>query len=443
MNEIDQPGRILESHHRSFAIEALATVLEPELVSEATAGIRVRNCKLPPVLTAWFVILLGVYRNLSYENLLAKLADCSLATECWKGKPPGRSAVPGARARLGIAPMRQLFQKTARLFANGSQGEIVAGRRVVGLDGSTYKVPDSAANDAYFGRPRSTRGRTGFPQLRMVKLVDVETRIVRDAEYGTYSEGELTLARRLMLRIDAGSLVLMDRGYQAFDFLFSLKEDRRADFVVRVNKKMRCRVVQTLAQGDDLVEVEVPRSARHHDPRLRKTWILRRIHYRIGEKHVVLLTTILDPNVLPRDDVARLYHERWECETLIDEIKTHLCGCTTVNRPVVFRSESPEAVQQEIYGLLIAYNTIRKLMAVAAERARAEPRRLSFVACVERIREAVPAFGAARTEALPRLYRQLLDKLAHTRVPERPGRHDPRAVKIKMSNYPLRKWVAA
>ena len=158
---------------------------------------------------------------------------------------------------------------------------------------------------------------------------------------------------------------------------------------------------------------------------------------------VQLFTTILDPQALAREEVARLYHERWECENTIDEIKTHLCGCTTVNRPVVFRSQSPQGVEQELYGLLIAYNAIRKLMADAARRADVEPRRLSFVACLERIREAVPALGAARTDALPRLYRRLLRNLAHIRVPERPGRHDPRAVKIKMSKFPLRTWKVA
>ncbi len=438
MNEIDRLENILESSRKKVTIEALAGVLEPRLVAEATRGIGVRERMLPATLMAWFMILLGVYRNLSYENILAKLADTWLGREHWDGAPPGRSAVPEARRRLGIAPMKRLFEQTAGMWTHGSPGQIVNGRRVVGIDGSTYKVPDTAANEARFGRPGATRGRAGFPQLRVVKLIDIETRLVRDAEHGPYREGELTIARRLLPRIEVGSLALLDRGFQAYDFLFALKTDQLVDFVVRIKKNTRCTVLRVLAPGDELVEVEIPRSARRLDPRLPKTWLLRRITYRAGSTLVQLLTTILDPQALPRDEVARLYHERWECETTIDEIKTHLCGCTTVNRPVVFRSQSPQDVEQELYGLLIAYNSIRKLMADAARSAQVEPRRLSFTACVERIREAIPALGTARTDALPRLYRQLLHNLSQILVPERPGRHDPRAVKIKMSKFPLR-----
>jgi hypothetical protein len=406
MRRIDNSGLELEARRNRITVEALATVIAPAWVAEATAAITVRNRKLPARLMAWFLVLMGLFRQLSYENLLVKLEETWLGREVWgEDGAPGKSAIPEARYRLGVAPLRVLFDRAAGIWVGGSRGLIAYGRRVFGLDGTTVKVSDTPANERRFGRPGSSRGRAAYPQLRTVKLVDVETRLVRDVEYGPYRQGELTLARRLLQRLEVGVLLLLDRGFQAYDFLFALKHDRMADFVVRVKKNTRCRVREALAPGDEIVDVQVSRSARRSDPRLPKFWSLRRITYRVAGKTVELLTTVLDAAALPREEIALLYHERWECETTLGEIKTYLCGCTTVNRPVVLRSQTPSAAIQELLGLLISYNAVRKLVAVAAAAVDIEPRRISFVAAVERIRESFEAMSRARTEALPRLYR--------------------------------------
>jgi len=86
------------------------------------------------------------------------------------------------------------------------------------------------------------------------------------------------------------------------------------------------------------------------------------------------ITTILDPLQAPAKELAALYHERWEIETLLHEWKTHLRGAQ-----IVLRSRTPELVEQEFWGLLIAHFAIRGLMHEAALKAEEDPDRLSFL----------------------------------------------------------------
>ena len=158
--------------------------------------------------------------------------------------------------------------------------------------------------------------------------------------------------------------------------------------------------------------------------------------------------TALAPGIVAVEDKGyRLY-----IETIFDEIKTHLCECpegrvlwrsgprgATVNRPEVFRSKTPDRVVQELLGMLTTYNAIRKTMHEAARRKELDPRRVSFPSATERVREATYEMLRLPTARLSARYEQMLTAIARVVVPKRPGRRFPRAVKIKMSNYPLKR----
>ena len=236
-----------------------------------------------------------------------------------------------------------------------------------------------------------------------------------------------------------GSLVLLDRNFLAYDFLWDLHRCG-SDFLLRLPVNIKPRLIQRLGSGDAMVEVEIPRHYRKERPDMPRTWILRMISYcpEGCSETIRLFTTLLDPHV-PKEELAMLYHDRWEEETVTDEFKTHLCACATVNRAVVFRSHKPERVEQEWYGLLIAHNAVRKTMVCAASMVNLSPRRLSFTAAVERLREATYEMMRLRPERLLERYQVLLQGIARAIVPDRRGRKNPRCVKIKMSKYPLKK----
>ena len=438
MKKIGKEWAELESQDGDFVVEALAKELPREWITEAlrqSGRTAERKRLLPLSFMLWFMILLGLFRRTSYANLLEKLDGSWWVAGHWPQKgPPTTSAVSRARDRLGVEPVRYLWQESADAWTRASGGLIFYGRRVYALDGSTFKTSDTPENCASFGKPGASRGRAAYPQLRAVLLVDVGPRLGVAERHGPYRTGEIHLARALLPQIAAGVLVLLDRNFLAYDFLWDLHRGGR-DFLVRVPKKIKPRLLRRLSSGDAIVEVTIPRWYRH----LRPDMPLRMISYRpAGSKETIrLFTTLTDP-AIPRDELAALYHERWEEETVIDEIKTHLCGCHTVDQAVVFRSRTPLRVEQEWYGLLLAYNAVRKVMSTAARPVQLCPSRLSFTAALERLREAAYEMMRLSARRLPARYARLLLQVGRVIVPERPGRKNPRAVKIKMSKFPLK-----
>lgn len=446
---MDRIGRIARSLERrdDFAVEALSRLLPNQWILEALAAAE-RETKrirlLPNVLVVWFVILLGVHRRLSYANLLERLAAGWWSLGLWRADgAPTTSAATKARDRLGPEPLRLLHRRSAREWVATAQPVLVYGRRVYAMDGCTMKVADTPANREHFGLPGSSRGRAGYPQMRTVLLLDLAARIVTAERHGPFRMGEIDLARQMLADVELGSLLLLDRNFLSYDLLWDLRRDRASDFVLRLRKTFQqARVVHRIASGDEIVEVLLPRNYRRERPDMPRSWLLRRVTSRIpGSKKrtIMLLTSILDA-AISAEELVRLYRCRWEQETAADEIKTHLCSCATVNVPVVFRSRTPERIEQELYGLLLAYNAVRKLMCDAASAACLPPERLSFTAALERTREAVQDMSRMPTQQLPARYKQLLQAVTRIVVPERPGRRFPRAIKIKMSKYPLKTY---
>jgi hypothetical protein len=428
----------------NFTVEALVGVLEPAWIEEALArggSQTVRRRKLPAAFTLWTVVLLALFRRHSYVNLLGLLAG-SLWARCYWGdaEPPSSSALTQARDRLGVDPVRILFERSVAAFLPPAGGLRLAGRRLMSLDGSTARTPDSEANRNHFGLPGSSRGRSAYPTLRLVTLTDVGSRLTVALRSGPYRTGEMTLARSLVSDVPVDALLVMDRNFMAYAFLWDLTARRGAQFVVRLKRGMSFRTVRRLGPGDRTVRTRIPRALRARRPDLPPTWLLREVTYRPkpGHESIRVLTSIVDPTAASLEQIASAYGQRWDHEIGLDEVKTHLMDRTTVNRPVFLRSMTPGRVDQELLGAFLAHNLVRMLIHRAAQAAGLDPRRPSFTAALERTREAVRDMMALATLRLRERYARLLASLLWAVVPERPGRSNPREVKIKMSPYPCK-----
>ena len=440
-------GRLLDSLELSrndFAVEALASTIRPEwiqtvLTAHGRTSRRIRQ--LPAPFVVWFVVLLGLFRRTSYDNLVEKVHGGWWAGYHWPADSrPCSSAVTKARDRVGVEPLRDLFTISARAWREQTAGRLFHGRRVSAIDGSTLKTPDSKANRRYFGKPGASRGKASYPQVRLVGLLDVGTHLFTAVRFGPYAVGEMTLARQLVASVDDDAIVILDRNFGAYDFLWDLSKSAGSDFLLRLRSCTKPREITVVAEGDRIVEVDIPRHVRRHRPDIPETWRLREITYTppAGQEEIRLLTTVLDTAVSAQE-LAELYHERWEEEGAFDEVKTHLCDCTQVNRPVVFRSKTPKRVEQELYGLFIAHNAVRMTMTYAAALLPICCLRLSYTAAIERLRETSHDMMRMRTTLLPERYEEMLKALSRSKVPRRPDRHEPRAVKMKMSRYPLKR----
>jgi hypothetical protein len=230
-------------------------------------------------------------------------------------------------------------------------------------------------------------------------------------------------------------LLLLDRAYYSFAWLSELRR-RQADFVVRIKQggcSLRPKKRQRLGPCDWLGELPLPSSLRRKRADLPDRLPVRVLTFRRkGFRTMTLVTSLLDAARFPAEEVCARYLDRWEAELGYRELKVHLG-----EREAVFRSQKPERVRQEAYGLLIAFTCVRALMAEAAATVGVRPIELSFVACLQNIRLELTRLVSCDDEvALGRL----LDALGRHRLPpRRKGRRYERAVKRKMSNFPRKR----
>ncbi len=352
-----------------------------------------RRRSLPARSMAYFAMGMAMHAEGSYEDVLALISD-GVAWAQRDGDEPrlaNKAAISHARDRLGAEPMRRLFERVAApLAGKGTAGCWLAGRRLVAIDGFCLDLPDTVANDEFFGRPGVNKGEgSAFPQARVVGLAECGTHAIFDAVIGAYSTQENTLAAELLTRLRPGMLCLADRGFYSFAAWESACSTG-ADLLWRVKGNLKLDPVQDLPDGSWLAEVfhSTADRQRQHPRRVRV------IEYTVDDGREPtgpyrLITTILDHRKAPALELAGAYAQRWEIETSFDELKTHQRGARAV-----LRSKSPELVRQEIWGHLCCHYAIRSLMFDAAEHAGHDPDRVSFVAALRISRRSIAQQGA-------------------------------------------------
>jgi hypothetical protein len=418
------------------SIDRFRADIDPDWIEQALAATgtaTLRRRRLPADQVIWLVLGMALYRNRSIVEVVQTL---DLALPDGHGRPLAASAVPKARARVGPEPVAWLFARCAEAWTNREPAARWRGLALYGLDGTTLRVPDSPANRAYFGGPPASggHGASGYPLARVVALMALRSHLLRAAAFGPSTAGEYTYAERLWAAVPNDSLTIVDRGFLAAAPLLMLaRAGTNRHWLVRAKRNTRYRVLETFGPGDAWVEMQVSAQARRRDPTLPATWQARALVYqRPGHPPQLLLTSVRDPAAYPAAEVIALYHERWEIELGYDEVKTGLLA-----REEAIRSQSPVAVAQELWGLLLAYNLVRLEMARVAQGAGVVPTRVSFLAALHVIRDEWLWCAAALPGAIPRHLRELRRTLTRLILPaRRPERHYPRAVKLRLTAYP-------
>jgi len=410
-------------------IQALKRILpraKVDAVLRRTGHARRRYLRLPAWFMVWFVVGLGLFSRDSYRQVFKWLQPFRR-----NGTPP-RSTFCEARQRLGVAPIFHLAQQVVELRATpDTPGAYYQNMRLMALDGLVLDVADSEANARVFGRPGSSRSVAAFPQARVLALCEVGTHVLWRTQIKPCRRGEATMARSLLRALQPDMLLLWDRGFLSFALLQQVIA-RQAQLLARIKKNLVFEPLERLEDGSYLAKMYAsPRHRVKDDGGV----IVRIIDYTLndptrtgkGETHR-LLTTLLDAQAHPAKDLIVLYHERWEEELTIDELKTH-----QRERPVL-RSETPAGVVQEIAGLLLAHYVVRVLMSEAAAANDLPPRRLSFTGTLKVLRCRLPEVPKSRP-GIQRWYDNLLAEIAEEVLPKRRNRINPRVIKRKMSNW--------
>lgn len=365
--------------------------IQAVLSSSGKASVRQRD--LPAHVVVYYVIALALYMQSSYREVLRCLFE-GIQWLLGPGaivKVAGKSGISQARTRLGWEPIQQLHDNIVKPIAvESTKGAWYRSWRLVSMDGSTLDTADEKDNEKTFGRPSVSRGSSAFPQVRFVSLVENGTHVLFGTRMGGIETGEITLAKQVVASLVKRMLCLADRNFYGFA-LWNQARATGADLLWRIKKNLRLPREKQLPDGSYLSRVYASEKEQRHSE---NGIVVRVVEYKLegvpgSEPIYRLLTTILDPEAAPATELAALYHERWEIETALDELKTHLRGSR-----IVLRSKTPDLVRQEFYGLMLAHFAVRGLMHEAALRANEDTDRLSFLHSVRVVRRKIARFAS-------------------------------------------------
>lgn len=388
------PEKVDVAHLISTGV--LASVCPRALIDEVlqeSGKASQRERLLPAPAVVYYVMALALWREAPLEEVLRVVCQGLQ----WLGGGQGaavqasKSAISQARTRLGPQAMQQIAQRVLRPLARaGAPGAWYGRWRLMAVDGSCMDVADEAVNAAHFGYPGASRGSSAFPQARLLGLVECGTHVVVAASIAPYKHSEVAMATLLLpANLTADMLVMADRNFYSFK-LWQACAASGAKLLWRVKSNLGLPVQQELADGSYLSVI-----FDSEDRARRSGQQVRVIDYTLKDSGAPvqdsyrLVTNILQPQDAPALELAALYHERWEVESVFDEFKTHMRSASTV-----LRSKTPDLVEQELWGLLLAHFAIRQLMEQAAWQSGLDPDRLSFTHALRVIKRKMPHAAA-------------------------------------------------
>jgi hypothetical protein len=424
-----------------LSFEAITQVVGMKTLQEIVEACGVtgqRERRLPGWLTVLLCIGMNLYSELGQQAVMRQmLQGARLLQADDEEDAPTAGALSQARDRVGVKALERLFKVVCRPIATAqTRGAFAYGLRLVALDGSIDEMPDSALNSRYFGRSGSARGASAFPQVQCVYLCECGTHAIFDAGFWPYAVSERRGGKRLLRSVSPDMLVMWDRGFHDYDMVVGVRS-QGAQVLARLPAHVKPECVEVLSDGSWLAYLHPSDPKRRDHERL----VVRVIDDTIDDpkrpghaQHHRLITTLLDPIPYTALDLVCLYHERWEVEITLDEVKVHQ---RLLPRPL--RSLKPLGVLQELYALLIAHFVVRFIMHEAGLTYDLDPDTFSFVESLRLVRSAIPEFQMVDPAHHNRLFQRLLRDIAHLPLPSRRLRTHPRVVKRKMSNFKLKR----
>lgn len=353
-----------------------------------------RERSFPASAVVYYCMALSLYPEAAYADVFDAVAQ-GLAWRNHSEVPQSikASSISVARSRLSWPVFKHLQQLACQPLADEATcpKAFYRGLRLMAIDGSNFEIPDEVDNVTAFGYPGSRTGVAGYPQAQCAVLVECATHAIVAANIAAYRDSEWSVCKPLLTSLNSSTLCLADRGFNGYEHWCAAKATG-SHLLWRCAANRQLPVIQSLSDGSFLSTIRPTTGPLRKDKSAEVT--VRVIEYILpgtqgAETRYRLLTTLLDEQQAPALELAALYHERWEVESVFDELKTHL-----IQRRRTLRSKTADLVRQEFYGWVLAHYAVRWLMYTAATEHESEPRKLSFVANVQLLRRAQPQSGA-------------------------------------------------
>jgi putative transposase len=349
-----------------------------------------------------------------------------------------------ARAKLKLTALQRLVREaTGQLEQQVDPAWLWKGLHAKLVDGFTFTMPDTPENQAAFPQIAEQAPGVGLPIARACVVLSLATAGVCDLAVGPCEgkeTGESALLRGLLESFTANDVAVFDRCYCSF-LMLALLSLRGIHVCARLHQARRSdfRRGRRLGPGDHLITWTRPKKptwmSQEQYEQIPETLTLREVQFDVTVpgcrvETITVVTTLTDPTVYSREDIANLYGYRWNAELDIRQIKQtlHLDHA---------RCKTPEMVRRELWVTLLAYNLIRQVIVTAAALHHKQPRQLGFTRACQSLLASWMLLATGACREGPTLYTTLLAHIAAHEVANRPGRIEPRVLKRRRHRYPL------
>lgn len=413
-------------------LTSLGEFLDPELIARClteSGTVTLRKRRLPLEMMVWCVVGMALERKEPLHQIVNRL-DIMLP-----GNRPfvAPSAVIQARQRLGSDAVRRVFTQTAQLWHASVTHPHWCGLTLLAVDGVVWRTQDTPENDAAFPRQHFGGQPGAYPQVKMVCQMELTSHLLTAAAFGTMKESEYTLAEQLISQTGDNTLTLFDKGYYSLGLLDAWSRGgTERHWMIPLKKGAQYEEIRRLGKGDSLITLKTSPQSRKKWPELNKAITARLLTLSRKGKTYYLLTSMTDAMRYPGGEMTELYSHRWEIELGYREIKQ-----TMQQNRLTLRSKKPELVEQELWGVLLAYNLVRyQMIKMAASLKGYWPNQLSFSGSCGLVMRMLMTLQGASPGRIPELMRDMESMAQLVKLPGRRERAYPRVVKERPWKYP-------
>lgn len=372
-----------------------------QLATQHANQVTVRRRKLVSEYVLWLVVGMAFFRN---EPLIeiARRMNINLDGEA-VDTVLAKSALTQARQKLGSASLAWLFRHSGKYWATERYPDDTwQGLQVFAIDGALFRTADTPELRDHFGSGNTCSDRqTPYPLCRVVTVMNVPSHVLLDAQINAYRTNEMKLASDMLDKLPDNSITLLDKGFFSAALLHQIHDKgQQRHWLLPMRKGCKYEVVADYGDGDQLIEMHTsPLPADHFEAKA----------------------------------VAALYHQRWQIELGFRDIKSSM-----QHNALTLRSKTVELVYQELWGLLLAYNLIRREASLAAVSHGYSPDEVSFkFACQFIAAELINMAVAVSPANTPKRLKNLRGNIAILFLKKRPRPSRPRAVKMSKTRYPV------